>query len=228
MSNISSNLDATCISTFLSCHVILTSICLFSTFQEYFQLTHVFHYVGGFASTSSPLYALKKIPSTQVDDESFSHNGSHSCSLGSSDVQDIGIDTLLPATCKNVFILMFSISGNATDTVQRKPGRGQTTLSVSCSDKIARWNVLGVQGFFSILLISCIFRGFAYGILNSLSVFLHQGLCFTSSFSLCIFLPSPLDSLCTLLTTFLSLITCEDLCMRGSFPYPMSYCLPSV
>ncbi|XP_021754909.1 tRNA-specific adenosine deaminase 1-like [Chenopodium quinoa] len=33
-----------------------------------------------------------------------------------------------------------------TGLVQRKPGCGATTSSVSCSDKIARWNVVGIQG----------------------------------------------------------------------------------
>lgn len=30
--------------------------------------------------------------------------------------------------------------------IRTKPGRGTRTLSVSCSDKIARWNIVGIQG----------------------------------------------------------------------------------
>lgn len=33
-----------------------------------------------------------------------------------------------------------------TSSVQKKPGRGDTTSSMSCFDKISRWNVVGIQG----------------------------------------------------------------------------------
>lgn len=46
--------------------------------------------VGGYASTSSPLYALKKIPSTQVDDSLLHKDSADICSSGHSYVPEIG------------------------------------------------------------------------------------------------------------------------------------------
>ncbi|KAM4094647.1 hypothetical protein ACB094_06G210900 [Castanea mollissima] len=84
---------------------------------------------GGAASLDCPLSPLK----TNLPRE----RGSQSC-LGD---LDNSTSEPLEGSVKN--------NGDAPKrfcSVQRKPGRGDTTLSVSCSDKIARWNVVGLQG----------------------------------------------------------------------------------
>lgn len=35
---------------------------------------------------------------------------------------------------------------HCTEAIRTKPGRGDRTLSLSCSDKILKWNVVGIQG----------------------------------------------------------------------------------
>lgn len=45
------------------------------------------------------------------------------------------------------------INYHVVGPLRTKPGRGNPTLSLSCSDKIAKWNLLGIQGSFLSILI---------------------------------------------------------------------------
>ena len=53
------------------------------------------------------------------------------------------------------------INYHITGAVRTKPGRGDPTASVSCSDKLARWNAVGIQGaLLSFFIPEPIFMGF--------------------------------------------------------------------
>lgn len=52
---------------------------------------------------------------------------------------------------------LVGVGYHVVGSVRTKPGRGDPTLSVSCSDKILRWNCVGIQGALLSLLLDRIY-----------------------------------------------------------------------
>ena len=86
--------------------------------------------------------------------------------------------------------LLPGVDYHVTGELRTKPGRGLTTLSLSCSDKMLKWNVLGIQAGRNILFES--FMSFLFKNMNSHDIsFLNSGVS--------VFLPSAEQSISKLL-----------------------------
>ncbi|XP_034542366.1 tRNA-specific adenosine deaminase 1 isoform X2 [Notolabrus celidotus] len=79
--------------------------------------------------------ALSQSPSTNTPVETFTLASADIHRTGAKCVPGGPADPLHPGT-----------GYHSTGVLRVKPGRGEPTLSLSCSDKLARWGVLGFQG----------------------------------------------------------------------------------
>lgn len=85
----------------------------------------------------------------KVTDESKKNIPSDLYRTGAKVVDGEESDSLLPG-----------ISYHTTGVLRTKPGRGDPTLSHSCSDKMLKWNVLGLQGcILSLIIIDPLYLG---------------------------------------------------------------------